>query len=66
MLEDHFQRLRSALTRPSPGVDFFWAGLSYVITVIFYIFWLFVTLFRITRSVLKFPIVVLRWLLFLQ
>ncbi|KAK4701790.1 hypothetical protein P7C70_g4438, partial [Phenoliferia sp. Uapishka_3] len=66
MLEDHFFRLRTSLTRPSTSIDLFWAGLSYFLTALFWLSWFLVTLFRIFRKVVTFPIVVIRWLFFLR
>ncbi|GAA5986652.1 hypothetical protein JCM10908_003842 [Rhodotorula pacifica] len=66
MLEDHYFRLRTALSRPSTSLDFLWTGLSYVLVILFWLSWFVVTVFRTIRTVLLFPITVLRWLLFLH
>ncbi|KAL8279742.1 hypothetical protein RQP46_007837 [Phenoliferia psychrophenolica] len=66
MLDDHYFRLRTSLTRPSTSIDLFWAALSYFLTALFWFSWFLVTLFRILRSIVSFPIVVIRWLFFLR
>ncbi|BGP15069.1 hypothetical protein JCM10213v2_003024 [Rhodosporidiobolus nylandii] len=65
-LEDHYFRLRTSLARPSTSLDFVWTGLSYAATVLFWLIWAVVALFRVVRGVVFFPFVVLRWLLFLR
>ena len=65
MLDDHYFRLRTSLTRPSTSIDVFWAALSYFLTALFWLSWLLVTLVRFLRTIGTFPIVVIRWLLFL-
>jgi hypothetical protein len=66
MLEDHYFRLRTSLTRPSSSIDVFWAALSYALTVLFWLSWLAVTLFRIFRSIIILPLTIIRWLFFLR
>lgn len=66
MLEDHYYRLRSSVTRPSTSVDFFWATLSYFLTVLFWLSWLTVTIFRLVRTIISIPVVILRWLFFIR
>ncbi|GAA6042557.1 hypothetical protein JCM8097_004665 [Rhodosporidiobolus ruineniae] len=66
MLEDHYFRLRTSLARPSSSFDFLWTGLSYALTVLFWLSWAVVTTFRLVRGVVFFPFFVLKWLLFLR
>jgi hypothetical protein len=66
MLEDHYFRLRTSLTRPSSSIDALWALLAGALTVVFWLSWLFVTFFRIIRSIATLPLNVVRWLFFLR
>ncbi|ORY91641.1 hypothetical protein BCR35DRAFT_72711 [Leucosporidium creatinivorum] len=66
MLEDHYFRLRTSLTRPSSSIDALWALLAGALTVVFWLSWLFVTFFRIIRSIVTLPLNVVRWLFFLR
>ncbi|GAA5900304.1 hypothetical protein JCM5296_003034 [Sporobolomyces johnsonii] len=66
ILEDHYFRLRTALARPSSSIDVLWTGLSYALTVLFWLSWLAVTVFRLAKTIVALPVVVLRWLLFLR
>ncbi|GAA5973906.1 hypothetical protein JCM21900_000815 [Sporobolomyces salmonicolor] len=66
ILEDHYFRLRTALARPSSSIDGLWTALSYALTVLFWLSWLAVTVFRLVKTIVALPVVVLRWLLFLR
>ncbi|KAI5475221.1 hypothetical protein MNV49_001732 [Pseudohyphozyma bogoriensis] len=66
MLEDHYFRLRSSVTRPSTTVDTLWALLSYVIVVFFWASWFVISAIRHVRNVLAIPIIIFRWLFFLR
>lgn len=66
ILEDHYFRLRTALTRPSTSVDLLWAGLSYLLTVLFFLTWLVDKIFRWIRDLVTLPVLFIRWLFFLR
>ena len=66
LFRSHYFRLRTSLTRPSTSIDLFWAALSYFLTALFWLSWLIVTLVRLVRAVVAFPIHAVRWLFFLR
>ncbi|KAK4055690.1 hypothetical protein OIV83_000236 [Microbotryomycetes sp. JL201] len=62
MLEDHFFRLQQSRSRPSATIDALWTLLAGALAVILWFFWLIITVLRVFRAVVLFPVRVVKWL----